>query len=188
MLKAPARMYPVLLTPDDLPPWDGPFPYSSLVEPAQHLPIFSGHVPPEEVERYHRWLRLSRNLPDDDLVVIGVTVSDVQSLAPEKWLMDSLLHYFAKSVKSTLRIQDFSVVYVPSFFLTLLFNEGHVDSNVEHKFAYENVKSWEKKQAAESRKPINEIDTFVFFYNEGRMHWYISVSYTQLTLPTKRIL
>ena len=182
MLKAPARMYPVLLMPDDLPPWDGPFPYSSLVEPAQHVPIFSGNVPPEEVERYHRWLRLSRNLPDDDLVVIGVTVSDVQSLAPEKWLVDSLLHYFAKSVKSTLRIQDFSVVYVPSFFLTLLFNEGHVDSNVEHKFAYENVKSWEKKRATESRKPINEIDTFVFFYNEGRMHWYIFTIFQDLKI------
>ena len=111
MSMAQSTMYPVLIKPDELPPWNGPYPYSSDEEPGNLLPVFSEDVSPVEWARYHRWLESSRNLDPNDVVVRGVTVYQAQSLAPGQWLYDSILHYFTKSLKSTFRIHESSVVF-----------------------------------------------------------------------------
>jgi Ulp1 family protease len=78
----------------------------------------------------------------DVLVKFGtnvVTVEDCLSLAPEQWLRDNILHYFTSTMRTTFKIKSPGSVFFSSFFLTLLFNEGHANANVEDTFSYNNI-------------------------------------------------
>jgi Ulp1 family protease len=96
---------------------------------------------------YHRWLCLAQSLPgDNELLRSGfnvVTVADAASLKPKEWLVNSILHYFTKTCKRTFKNKSSVLVLFSSYFLSLLFNEGHAD--LEGKFSYRNIKTWATK-------------------------------------------
>ena len=138
--------YPVVVQGNELPPWDGPSPYRSLQDPAVILPMFQLDVPPADWARYLQWLQIAEDRNGTDILVqFGtniVTVADCLSLAPEQWLFDNILHYFTSTMKKTFKIRTTDLVFFSSYFLTLLFNEGHDDPKVADTFSYKNVHNW----------------------------------------------
>ena len=101
---------------------------------------------PAEWDGYRRWLRLAEHRDGSDVLVkFGtnvVTVEDCLSLAPGQWLRDNILHYFTSTMKTTFKIKSTGAVFFSSFFLTLLFNEGHANANVKDTLSYKNIESW----------------------------------------------
>jgi Ulp1 family protease len=75
-----------------------------------------------------------------------VTVENLLSLAPGQWLCDNMLHYFTNTMERTFKIKSPGLVFFSSYFLTLLFNEGHADANVENTFSYRNIETWLSKK------------------------------------------
>jgi hypothetical protein len=99
-----------------------------------------------------------------------VLIQDTVTLRPAEWLTDNILHYFTHSVKRIFKIKNSVLVFFSSYFLTLLFNEGHSNSDLENKFCYKNVATWWSKKRTRLKTLLQEVKTLVFFRNEGRMH------------------
>ena len=178
--------YPVVVQATELPPWDGPSPYRSLQDPSDILPMFQLDVPPADWERYRQWLHMAERREGNDILVrFGtnvVTVNDCLLLAPGQWLCDNILHYFTSTMKTTFKIKSPAAGFFSSFFLTLLFNEGHDDPNVEDTFSYKNVHNWLSKKMERAKTSLTRIKTMVFFQNEGRQHWITYVIFQDLKI------
>jgi hypothetical protein len=69
-----------------------------------------------------------------------------------------------------------------SYFLTLLFNEGHSDANAEDAFSYRNVATWLSRKMERSKTSLHGIKTMVFFQNVGRMQWVTYVIFQDLKI------
>jgi hypothetical protein len=132
------------------PHWDGPFPYSSSQDPSLVLPLFYLEVSPEDWDWYERWWRSAVGLDGSKVLVrFGtnqVLIQDAVTLRPVEWLADNILHYFTHSVKRIFKIKNSVLVFLSSCFLTLLFNEGHSNPDLENKFCYKNVATWWSKK------------------------------------------
>ena len=178
--------YPVVVQATELPPWDGPSPYRSLQDPAVILPMFQLDVPPADWERYLQWLQIAEDRNGTDILVqFGtniVTVADCLSLAPGQWLFDNILHYFTSTMKRTFKIRTTDLVFFSSYFLTLLFNEGHADPKVADTFSYKNVQNWLSKKMERAETSLTRIKTLVFFQNQGRQHWITYVIFQDLKI------
>ncbi len=178
--------YPVVVQATELPPWDGPSPYRSLQDPAVILPMFQLDVPPADWARYLQWLQIAEDRKGTDILVqFGtniVTVADCLSLAPEQWLFDNILHYFTSTMKRTFKIRTTDLVFFSSYFLTLLFNEGHADPKVADTFSYKNVQNWLSKKMERAKTSLTRIKTLVFFQNQGRQHWITYVIFQDLKI------
>ena len=169
-------IYPAVILPADLPPWNGPFPYHSTTDPRDRLPVFYSILTPADWTRYHRWIRFAERLSPLDVVAVRetVTVHDALTLRPGEWLNDRILHYFTDAWLNTpVDSHSSCVAFFPSFFITLLVNDGHMDPKLVGTFSHRNVKSWGPKRYQSLKKPINHINTLVFFKNQGQMHWAI---------------
>jgi hypothetical protein len=74
-------------------------------------------------------------------------------------------------MKRSFKIKSSVLLYFSSFFLTLLFNEGHADPKVDNTFSYRNVEIWLSKKMKRPKTSLKRIRTRVFFWNVGCMHW-----------------
>jgi Ulp1 family protease len=148
--------------------------------------MFRLQVLPGDWDVYCRWLRLAARRDGSGVVVrFGtnvVAVDDCLLLAPGQWLRDNVLHYFTSTMKRTFKIKSPGLVFVSSYFLTLLFNEGHSDANVEDTFSYRNVATWLSKKMERSNTSLNGIKILVFFQNIGHMHWVTYVIFQDLKI------
>jgi hypothetical protein len=182
----PEPTYPVVVSSTDLPPWSGPYPYRSVHDPFHVLPMFRLPVMPAEWDGYRQWLRLAEHRDGSDVLVkFGtkiLTVEDCLPLAPMQWLRDNILHYFTSTMKTTFKIKSPGSVFFSSFFLTLLFNVGHANANVEYTFSYKNIESWLSKKMKRLKTSLHGSKTLAFFRNVGRMHWATYVIFQDLKI------
>jgi hypothetical protein len=122
---------------------------------------------PAEWDGYRLWLRLAEHQDGSDVLVkFGtnvVTVEDCLLLALGQWLRDNILHYFTSTMKTTFKIKSPGSVFFSSFFLTLLFNEGHANANVEDTFSYKNIESWLSKKMKRLKTSLHGSKTLLFF-------------------------
>jgi Ulp1 family protease len=125
------------------------------------------------------WLR--RDGSDAD-VRFGTNVVTVDDCLPGQWLRVNVLHYFTSTMKRTFKIKSSGLVFFSSYFLTLLFNEGHSDANVEDTFSYRNVATWLSKKMERSKTSLNGIKTLVFFQIVGHMHWVTYIIFHDLKI------
>jgi hypothetical protein len=152
-------MYPVVVLPTTLPPWNVNIPTEAYKTVEMNAsPMFHLHVSPADWERYHWWLRLAQSLPSNNILVRSgtdiVTVVDATSLKLQGWLVDSILHYFMNKLKRIFKIKiSVLLIFFSSFFSTLLFNDGH--ANLEGTFSYRNVETWARKKLIPAKIPIN---------------------------------
>jgi Ulp1 family protease len=85
-------------------------------------------------------------------------------------------------MKRTFKIKRSFLLYFSSYFLTLLFNDGHAGPNVEDAFPYRNVKTWLSTKVKCSKTSLKGIRTMVFFRNVGCIHWVTYVIYQDLKI------
>ena len=167
-------IYPAVFLPSKLPPWNGPFPYQSTEDPRDRLLMFPSILTPVDWTRYNRWLCFAKHLSPVEVVAVRetVTVADALSLKPGIWLYDRILHYFTDAwLNMTVESQTRLVAFSLSSFITLLLNNFNADLRLVGTFSHRNVKSWGARKSKSLKKPINKIDTMVFFQNVGQMHW-----------------
>ena len=178
--------YPDFGLSTELPPRVGPFPYSSSQDPSLVLPLFYLEVSPEDWDRYDRWWRSAVSLDGSKVLVRfdtnRVLIEDALSLKPGTWLTDNILHYFTHSVKRIFKIKSSVLVFFSSYFLTLLFNEGHANSGLVNKFCYKNVATWWSKKRTRLKTSLQEVRTLVFFQNQGRQHWVTYIIFQDLKI------
>jgi Ulp1 family protease len=177
--------YPDVVLAKKSPPWDGPFPYSSSQDPSLVLPLFYLEVSPEDWDRYERWWRSAVGLDGSKVLVrFGtnqVLIQDAVTLRPAEWLADNILHYFTHSVERIFKIKNSVLVFFSSYFLTLLFNEGHSNPDLEISSAT-NVATWWSEKRTRLKTSLQEVKTLVFFRNEGRMHWVTYIIFQDLKI------
>jgi hypothetical protein len=182
----PEPTYPVLVSSTNLPPWSGPFPYRSMQDPFHVLPMFRLPVMPAQWDGYRQWLRLAEHRDGSNVLVkFGTNVATVEDcllLAQGQWLRDNILHYFTTTMKTTFKIKSPGSVFFSSFFLTLFFNEGHANANVEDTFSYKNMESWLLKKMKRLKTSLHGSKMLVFFRNVGRMHWATYVIFQDLKI------
>ena len=167
-------IYPAVILPAELPPGNGPFPYHSTTDPQDRLPVFYSILTPADWTRYHQWLRFAGRLSLVDVVAEreSVCVEDALSLSPGTWLTDPILHFFTDAwLHMPVDSHAPCVAFFPSFFISLLLNDFHMDPKLEGTFSHQNVKTWGAKKYQSLKKPINHIDTLVFFQNVDQIHW-----------------
>ena len=89
-----------------------------------------------------------------------VTLNDVWSLLPTQWVVDSVIHYVVKAMKTTVGLTDPSLAFFSSFFFTLLFQEGRLEEEGGGVFTYSAIDTW-----LSNLVPINQFRTLIFFKN-----------------------
>jgi Ulp1 family protease len=100
-----------------------------------------------------------------------VILKDLWSLLPGQWVSDAVVHYVVKAMVDPVGITDEGVAFFTSFFITKLFQEGMAENEGGGAFLYHGVKKWKKIL----KRPINEMDTLIFFRNASNMHWLVYV-------------
>ena len=100
-----------------------------------------------------------------------VILKDLWSLLPGQWVSDAVVHYVVKAMVDPVGITDEGVAFFTSFFITKLFQEGMAENEGGGAFLYHGVKKWKKIL----KRPINEMDTLIFFRNQSNMHWLVYV-------------
>ena len=169
-----ALEYPLVVPKGAEPPLDGPRPYMGENDD-DHLAYFRYNATGDEWKRYNRWVTEqaeTRRPSHAELVTVYrelITNSDVFTLRHDEYIMDNILHFVVKSLKDKLGMEDQPVAFFPSFFLTKLFQVGHVNPQVEGQYCYEGVASWTKSMLR--GRLIDQMKTIVFFLNQTRYHW-----------------
>ena len=91
------------------------------------------------------------------------------SLAPTKWLLDSVIQASIKSIL-TLHPLEPLVGYLPHSFIDKLLNANHSNREMEGKHDYSGIQTWFKKKFGKD-KQLSDMSTLVMLQNEGRYHW-----------------
>lgn len=106
----------------------------------------------------------------------------MQTLKPETWLSDEVIHYFyhmlAKRDKEICS-KDSSRKrshFFYSFFFTKLLNDGHRDPDINGTYQFKNVRRWSKKVPG---RDIFNLDKIVFPINKKQLHWMCAIIHMQ---------